>query len=624
MELTIDKRKLEINYRNGFKLSYWDLLFWQNKPMRVNKESDIATKLRVNLCIELQNLYNCANPENFTINSENNLELDRYFNGQLQSLRARGEEQSALNLEKNIEWEKARLARMFGEKQYEEYKHLVDFFKNSDYPASFQWLMLNETLKNTYRIDFSSGQSKLIVNERKSHQTILGMMNLPSQVLQFIYENASHYTNFKKLYLDAQLNFQKQIAKNGIIDIENVDTFGKGKWIKFNSEHSDLENFEQNVANLKTLVADTPWCTSTLASSHLSTGDFYVFVDFDNKAHIAVKMNGKTIDEVRGIKNGNNQELEEEYRDVAINFLQNNCDIEFGKEWLNKEEWNLRLVKYIKDIDNNNFQIDDVPNLINDLFKKDYKSHGGNSNFKILKSKLDDIKPVFAKYYHCSEHEIFFGNYCATVKDSKCPYKVIIGDAKFEHCNDLGNLNIVLGSADFSNSQVVNLGSLQAISGDVDFCNSKITNLNHLQTIGGNADFCESQVYDLGNLQTIGGNAYFTESPIVNLNKVKNIVGDADFFESQVYDLGDLQTIGGDAYFSECPIVNLGNLESIGGCAYFINSEVVNLGNLQTVGGKALFLNSKISDLGNTRIIGGCESFYVNKIERAENLENEK
>ena len=44
------------------------------------------------------------------------------------------------------------------------------------------------------------------------------------------------------------------------------------------------------------------------------------------------KMNGNEIDEVRGIQNGNAQELEEEYRDVALSFLENNQDIQNGKE----------------------------------------------------------------------------------------------------------------------------------------------------------------------------------------------------------------------------------------------------------------------------------------------------
>ena len=40
---------------------------------------------------------------------------------------------------------------------------------------------------------------------------------------------------------------------------------------------------------------------------------------------------------------GLTKELEDDYRDVAIEFLSKNKDIKNGKEWLEKEEWNKRF-----------------------------------------------------------------------------------------------------------------------------------------------------------------------------------------------------------------------------------------------------------------------------------------
>ena len=85
------------------------------------------------------------------------------------------------------------------------------------------------------------------------------------------------------------------------------------------------------------MVQNTPWCTKEQACHHLEYGDFYVFVDYSNNPHIGIKLVGDGIDEVRGIKNDNAQELEDEYRDVAIEFLSKNKDIRFSKEWLEKE-----------------------------------------------------------------------------------------------------------------------------------------------------------------------------------------------------------------------------------------------------------------------------------------------
>ena len=51
MELTIDNRKLEINKRNNLRLSYRDLIFWQNNSIHINNENEIKTKLIVLLIV---------------------------------------------------------------------------------------------------------------------------------------------------------------------------------------------------------------------------------------------------------------------------------------------------------------------------------------------------------------------------------------------------------------------------------------------------------------------------------------------------------------------------------------------------------------------------------------------
>ena len=65
MELTIDNRKLEINKRNNLRLSYWDLIFWQNNSIHINNENEIKTKLIAFINSELYNLYSYAKPEIF-------------------------------------------------------------------------------------------------------------------------------------------------------------------------------------------------------------------------------------------------------------------------------------------------------------------------------------------------------------------------------------------------------------------------------------------------------------------------------------------------------------------------------------------------------------------------------
>ena len=141
--------------------------------------------------------------------------------------------------------------------------------------------------------------------------------------------------------------FPTDTTKEPILKVGNgVDTYDKGKWIKFEGKTSNAEEYLKNAQRLSTLVKDTPWCTKEEASVQLSVGDFYVFVDKDDKPHVAVRMYENNIAEVRGIKGGFfGQEMEDGYRDVTISFLENNTDIKNGKEWLEKEEWNKRLIE---------------------------------------------------------------------------------------------------------------------------------------------------------------------------------------------------------------------------------------------------------------------------------------
>ena len=394
-------------------------------------------------------------------------------------------------------------------------------------------------------------------------------MLLNEKVLNVIHNNLDTYENFKELYYAGVAEFNNVVRETSEITLKNVNTYGMGKWIKFDGRASDSKNYAENVLKLKTLVQDTPWCTKTLASTQLEQGDFYVFIDKDNKPHIAVKMNGNEIDEVRGIKNGNVQELEEEYRDVAISFLENNKDIKNGKNWLDKEEWNKRLIRYSKEIDDGTFNSEETPKLIEDLFHSDYKSHfNANSNLEELNRKLHKAKKYLAEYYNCTEEEICIGVYFAR-KEKRCHYKVILGNANFRYLvTDLGELQIIEGNANFGDSNVTNLGKLQSIRGNANFRNSKITNLGDLQSIEKSVNFDYSEITDLSELQSIGESALFEYS--------------------KVTDLGGLQSIGGDAYFNHSGVTNLGKLQNIGKNVNFRDSKITDLGNIEHIGGKII------------------------------------
>ena len=628
------KRYLNMSLKSNIqnmKLSKWEKIFVQNYydgkerklPAKEGREESVKKEIED----RLQELYEMRE-EDFEIDS-NSPEIIREYESEIKALKHRGEDTSELESDRDSALKS--LAEKFSKQLWEEYKHIVDFIKGEEYEPAFKYLMLKETLTQTYKREKAKGkneeqgeikteeQRKTIKGKRDLRKSIAGHMVLNKTTLDIIYrevENAENSEGFANIYFGALEVFNRTIAEKNEITLEGIETFDKGKWLRFEGKTTNEKEYMKNAEKLASLVQDTPWCTKTLASSQLAEGDFYVFVDNEGKPHIAVKIHGKEIDEVRGIKNGNAQELEEEYRDVAISFLEKNKEIENGKEWLEKEEWNKRLIEYDKKIEEGSFRKEDVESLIQDLFyHEDYKSHGSeNSNKTRIKKKLNKIKEMLAEYYGVNENELYCGDMQFCLYDKylkKCPYKIILGDAsfRFSEITSLGELQKIEGYADFEGSIVENLGNLQEIGGYANFRFSEITSLGELQKIGGNADFRNSEITSLGKLQKIEGNANFIDSQITFLGELQKIGGSADFRYSQVADLGNLQEIGGSADFRYSQITSLGKLKEIVGWADFRESQITTLGELQKIGGNADFWRSKVTDLGSLREILGNAYF---------------
>ena len=622
-----EKRYLNLSLTGNIKnmkLSEWEKIFvlnyYDGKDKILPQGKDRVEKIREDIEKYLNEL---SKLDKTTMQIDPySPEVIREYESEIKALKARGEDTT--RLEENPEMGYKKIAEETSKQLYEEYKHIVDLINGLDMEPAFKSMMLRETLTKVYKLDKdnkSNGQ-KTIIKNRDMKKSIGGHMILNEQTLKFIYENVKNieeYKNFANLYFAAVEVYKDTIASKSGIMLDGVDTYGKGKWIKFEGKNTNPEEYLKNASELAALVQDTPWCTKQLASSQLAEGDFYVFVDNTGKPHIAVKTRGDTIDEVRGIKNGNAQELEEEYRDVAISFLENNKDIENGKEWLEKEEWNKRLIEYARKIDNGEFKVEDVPKFIEDYLKKDYRNQGGeNSNKKALKDRLEKIKGVVAEYYSCSEEEITFGDVnFAETQLTTVPYKIIFGDADFRgsQIKNLGSLRSIGGNADFRDSQVEDMGSLRSIGGDADFGRSQVKSLGLLESIGGNADFRDSQVEDMGSLRSIGGDAYITGPKIKSLGLLESIGGNADFRDSQVEDMGSLRSIGGDANFEHSQVKSLGLLESIGGNADFRDSQVEDMGSLRSIGGDANFERSQVKSLGLLESIGGYAYFGGSRVE---------
>lgn len=540
MEINIDKRKKEINLQYNQNLSFWDLVFWQNNNIQLNDNSKLKEELNSQIKQRLDYFYS-LDKNYFEIKSVNNPEIERSFNNEVSKLRNQGNAREAMILLKNEAETKQNNADNFAEKQFAEFKHIVNSLKNENYSDSFKCLILNETLTKIYKTDFSLSTPKLLVKDRIKNQSIDGLMALSSDVIENLYDNAQKYTSFKNLYLDAQKEFNKKIARLSEISLDEVETFGKGHWIKFDGLNTNKEEYPKNVERLKSLVADTPWCTSALAGQHLEDGDFYVFVDNKNKPHIAVKMNGNSIDEVRGVQGGfTSQELEEDYRDVALSFLENNKNIENGVNWLEKEEWNKRLIEYNHQIKQENFDDINMEQLFEDLTFNDYKVHfQQNSNFELLNKNLPQLKPVFAKYYGCTKEEISVGN---EFEESILPYKVIIGNIRVNSENhfDYDKLKCVVGDFDATFSDIT-IPNLEYVFGELNISFSRVKELPKLK-FAKKLDVRHTMVEQLESLEKVGS----LEANGAKLKSLSNLktAEKIDVHNSIFSDLKNLERVG--------------------------------------------------------------------------------
>ena len=440
-----------------------------------------------------------------------------------------------------IESESAHLEYLnkFAETQKSTLAEWVNYLNQSEYPYAFRYLILRAVLLDNY--DFKNDQ--LVKRNKK---TIRNFTAFDAGTLAQLFSKESDYLlkDFSILQLEniERIVKAKEIAKAS----------GGGIWLKFNGGSSTPEAERRaNATELMQLVQDTYWCTKTAASGQINGGDFYVYVtESEGKKfpRIAIRMDENKVGEVRGNASAA-QDLEPEMIPIAESFLEKNFQDESGKKWLESVRYNKRAYNlYLKVLEEGVFEgfVEEFIDLKKDekQFTLDYSNRNG----------------------HIQRSE----NY---LNENKDELRAVYGDRVAFDINEFNpkTTEIIIGDADFRNSEVQDLGNLVTIGGDATFYDSQVQSLGNLQTIGGYAAFENSKIQSLGKLQTIGGIAIF------NLSKIQS--------------LGNLQTIGGGAYFGNSKVQSLGNLQTIGRDAYFNRSKIQSLGNLQTIGGDAFFVS---------------------------------
>lgn len=444
--------------------------------------------------------------------------------------------------------------------------------------------------------------------------------------------------------------------------IEDTDTGEKQTgWITIPSRSHDKENFDSNIAKLKTLSAKR-WCTKSINSEYyLRNGDFHIYLE-DGKPKIAIRLFGNQIVEIEGELN--NQTVPQDYLDEVKTYIEENkfSMVDMVKTELKEADERKIIITRAKKALQKAIQTNNIEEIF-DHFNISYETDNNglltlNSGYyqpvrgitwkdlgvdenKLLKrikeingycdmthsdaSDLGEVRKIngYLKLAHSKltdlgklEHveSIDFGN--SKIK-SLGNLKSIGSNAIFTNSNvtDLGQLRYIGGNADFSNSKMKSLGKLEIIRGNAIFKNSNITDLGHLYEIEKDANFEKTKIQELTNLTTIGGDAVFANSEIKTLNNLETIGGYADFYNSKIENLCNLRRIGKDAIFAETPLTTLGNLELIGGTLRLNNTNIVDLGRLRKIGNNAIFGNSKIKTLNKLEKIGGDANFSDSEVE---------
>lgn len=567
-------------------LNKWEKLFvlnYYNGRDRIIpcKKETKHEEVRNDIKRELEKLYDYGNKYNNFVFNLTSKDLRRKIEIEIERLIKDGEIEVAEHVKKNMDKNIMNRASIIANNLQREYQNIVKTLQESGYDDAFKYLMLQETINRIYKKENIHNEMKRIVDKRIEHETAVSHMVLNDYTLKNIYDNVGAYQSFVDLYFDSLERFNEKVKLENSVNFENVDTFGMGRWIRFEGKNNNEKEFLNNAQRLTTLVEDTIWCTKTQASSHLEQGDYYVFVDNDGKPHIAVKMIGNDISELRGIENDVAQDLEEEYRKVAVEFLQNNTNIRYGMEWLKKEEWNKRLLTYINKIKKGSFNEEYYDSLVYDLTEvSDYKIHfAKNKNKEILLKLVKDIPEIcdrLASKYGCKVSDICFGD-CLHI--DKCteefPFSVVMGDLILKENINCSKLKCVIGDASFVDGEIKELSSLEYIGGDLILNNSKIESIPNLRLVRGKLSAPNTKnLKDLSSLAEIQSDVIFNGSNIENLENLARIGGNANFSRSKIRRLKNLKYVKNTLNINDSYIENLSSLEYVGGNADFSCSKL--------------------------------------------------
>ena len=145
--------------------------------------------------------------------------------------------------------------------------------------------------------------------------------------------------------------------------------------------------------------------------------------------------------------------------------------------------------------------------------------------------------------YNCKPEEICMGDYIArNTDDTVCPYKVILGFANFENSNvtDLGPLEVVFGKKlKDRDTFITDLNSCYMYHG-INLRGSKVSSLGNLIKVYGSFSL-NSRIKSFGKLSFLGSGLYFNRTTIKTIDTELQVDGMVNVENCELVSLGGLK-----------------------------------------------------------------------------------
>lgn len=244
------------------------------------------------------------------------------------------------------------------------------------------------------------------------------------------------------------------------LHLEELNTFGKGRWEFLLSAKSCAESYEQSCKKLFMYSQNTPLCLCEMkhVKEILEDNDVFVFIDNENNVQIVgdCKPYG-SLNAFRGV-DGIEQNIDLSFLDVANEFLDKNSDLRNCECWRYQTNWLARLNQYNKLFNGKKYAEIDVESLIDDLGYNGYDLHYKDCTkeskkriyYPIIKRELiaqPMCKPMIAKFLGCKTYEVYIGKYSGNGKK----LKYIVGDCISQFLSADCKLEKVFGSIEVKN-----------------------------------------------------------------------------------------------------------------------------------------------------------------------------